>query len=88
MTLMIACFGAQAVLGGVVILLSRFTPLTFLVFGLVGSVPFFGFNAWFYFIDPILNEWMLLDLVGNIVILISGIWGYKLRKKELETAQT
>jgi hypothetical protein len=34
------CFGAQAVLCGIVILASRFTARTFLILGLVGSIPF------------------------------------------------
>ncbi len=45
--LLLQCFGAQAMLVGVLTLLSRFTATTFLVFGLLASVPFFVFNAWF-----------------------------------------
>lgn len=76
------CFGAQAVLNGTILMTARFTPTTFLVFGLVGSVPFFVFNAWFYFVEPILNAWMLLDFAGNIGILIIGLWGWHLSKRE------
>lgn len=67
------CFGAQAVLTGTIILVARFTPMTFLVFGLFGSIPFFVFNAWFLFVDPVLNEWMLLDFAGNLGILMTGL---------------
>jgi hypothetical protein len=35
------CFGAQAVLTGTIIWTARFTPTTFLVFGLGGSIPLF-----------------------------------------------
>ena len=72
------CFGAQAVLTGTIILAARFTATTFLVFGLFGSIPFFIFNVWFLFVDPILNEWMLLDFAGNLGILVTGLWGWRL----------
>lgn len=49
--LFLSCFGAQAVLAGLVIALSRFTPMTFLIFGIVGSVPFFVFNWYFVFVS-------------------------------------
>jgi hypothetical protein len=80
--LMIACFGAQAVLGGIVILSSRFTPLTFLVLGLAASLPFFGFNYYFYFVRGMFTDWMLLDFVGNVGILACGLLGYRLCRRE------
>ncbi len=76
------CFGAQAVLTGTLMLTARFTPMTFLVFGLAGSIPFFAFNYWFVFVEPVLNQWMLLDFVGNLGILVTGIWGWRLSKQE------
>jgi hypothetical protein len=79
----VGCFGAQAVLGGTVILTCVFKPSTFLIFGLVGSIPFFGFNYYFYFIEPIFTDWMLLDIVGNTGIFLCGVMGYRLSKKEL-----
>ena len=78
----LGCFGAQAVLCGLVILTSKFTPRTFLVFGLFGSIPFFAFNYYFYFVRGIFSDWMLLDLAGNIGILACGIIGYRLSRKE------
>jgi hypothetical protein len=74
------CFGAQAVLTGTIIWTARFTPTTFLVFGLVGSIPFFVFNFWFLFIEPVLNRWMLLDFAGNLGILVIGLWGWRLSR--------
>jgi hypothetical protein len=62
--LILACFGAQAVLCGVVILSSRFTANTFLIFGLIGSIPFMIFNYYFYFVKEMFSAWMLLDFVG------------------------
>jgi hypothetical protein len=78
----IACFGAQAVLCGTVIWVSRFTAKTFLAFGLLGSIPFFAFNVYFYFIEPIFTRWMLLDFIGNLAILACGLIGYRLAKRE------
>ena len=80
--LLLGCFGAQAVLGGIVIALSQFTPRTFLIFGLVGSLPFFAFNWYFVFVSQIFTQWMLLDFVGNIGILTCGLLGYRLRRRE------
>lgn len=74
------CFGAQAVLTGTLMLTARFTATTFLVFGLVGSIPFFVFNYWFLFVEPVLNQWMLLDFAGNLGILIIGLWGWRLSR--------
>ncbi|MGR3373355.1 hypothetical protein [Pseudooceanicola nanhaiensis] len=79
---LMGCFGAQAVLNGTILLTARFTPTTFLVFGLVGSVPFFAFNIWFWLVEPVLNAWMLLDLAGNVGILACGLWGWALARHE------
>lgn len=84
---LMGCFGAQAVLCGTILATARFTPMTFLVFGLVGSVPFFVFNVWFWLVEPVLNSWMLLDLAGNIGILFTGLWGWRLARQELAAAE-
>ncbi|MUV15217.1 hypothetical protein [Noviluteimonas gilva] len=78
----IACFGAQAVLCGGIIWFSKFTPKTFLAFGLLGSIPFFAFNWYFYFVQPIFTRWMLLDFAGNVVILLCGLIGYRISHRE------
>eukprot|EP00435_Cladocopium_sp_Y103_P078283 s1_g2022.t1 len=80
--LLIGCFGAQAVLAGTVIAISEFRQNTFLVFGLIGSVPFFIFNYYFYYVAEVFTDWMLLDFVGNIGILTCGLIGYRLKKAE------
>ena len=80
--LFVACFGAQAILVGTVIYTSRFLPSTFLIFGIVASVPFFGFNYYFYFVRGMFTDWMVLDFVGNVGILACGLWGYRLSLKE------
>jgi hypothetical protein len=82
-----ACFGAQAVLCGTVILASQFTSRTFLIFGIVGSLPFFVFNYYFVFVVPVFSKWMLLDVVGNIGILVCGIWGWRMKLHEQSAAK-
>jgi hypothetical protein len=81
--LYIACFGAQACLLGTVIASSTFKPSTFIIFGLLGSVPFFAFNYYFYFIKSMFNQWMLLDFAGNIGILSLCLFGFRLKRNEL-----
>lgn len=76
--LWIGCFGAQAILVGVAISASDFRARTFLVFGLVGSVPFFVFNWYFYFVAEMFTSWMLLDFVGNLGILACGLAGWRM----------
>lgn len=84
--LFIGCFGAQAVLCGTVIWASRFTPRTFLVFGLLGSIPFFAFNYYFYFVERIFSDWMLLDFVGNVGILVLCLLGRRASQQEHRVA--
>jgi hypothetical protein len=84
--LFVGCFGAQAVLAGIVIFTCRFTPTTFLVFGLAGSLPFFGFNYYFYFVEAMFTRWMLLDFVGNVGILAWCLAGYRLARNEAASA--
>lgn len=79
---LIGCFGAQACLCGIVIALSRFRPVTFLVFGLAGSLPFFFFNVYFVFVVSMFSDWMLLDFAGNAAILALCMAGYRKLKAE------
>ena len=80
--LLIGCFGAQAVLAGTLIATTIFPARAFLIFGLIGSVPFFVFNYYFYFSLRMFTDWMLLDFVGNAGILACGIAGYTLKRRE------
>ena len=85
-TIIMGCFGAQAVLGGTIMLLSRFTPITFVVFGIIGSLPFFGFNYYFVFVEKIFTPWMMLDVFGNIAILWLCMTGYlTMKRSNMET---
>ena len=75
--ILLGCFGAQAMLAGLLIYTTRFEPRSFLIFGVFASVPFFIFNYYFYFVEKIFTDWMLLDFVGNIAILALCILGYR-----------
>jgi hypothetical protein len=80
--LLMGCFGAQAVLCGSLMLLARFTAATFLGFGLLASIPFFVFNAWFFWVAEMFTAWMLLDFAGNVSFLVIGIVGWRLMRGE------
>lgn len=82
--LLMGCFGAQAVLCGSLMLLARFTAATFLGFGLLASIPFFIFNAWFVWVAEMFTAWMLLDFAGNVSFLAIGIVGWRLMRGETE----
>lgn len=73
--LLIGGFGAQAMLCGLFILLSRFTRWTFLGYGLA-LLPFFFFNYYFVFVIPVFTAWMLLDFVANIFMLAVCVYGW------------
>lgn len=82
--LLIACFGAQAVLVAIVIAFSKFTPRTFLIFGVLGSLPFFVFNWYFVFTVEMFTPFMLIDFAGNMGILICCLLGYVLCRIEVK----
>lgn len=79
---LVGCFGAQAVLCGLLIVLCRFSRRAFLVFGLAASLPFVGFNIYFYFIEPLFTPLMMLDFAGNLAILLLCMTGAALTRKE------
>ena len=72
----VACFGAQAMISGLFAAFSRFTRATFLAYG-IALLPFFAFNAWFTFVDPVFTMMGLLDAVGNVVMLALCVMGWK-----------
>jgi hypothetical protein len=79
--LMIGCFGAQAVLGGLFIWFSGRTRTTFLVYA-VALLPFFGFNYRFVYEVPVLNRWMALDFGANAAMLGLSVWGWRVMGRE------
>ncbi|HEY1708539.1 MAG TPA: hypothetical protein VGG10_09765 [Rhizomicrobium sp.] len=72
----IQCFGAQAVLAGLFATFSRFVRMTFLVYG-IALLPFFAFDVWFTFVDPVFTKLGLLDAVGNAVMLVLCVLGVR-----------
>lgn len=76
----ITCFGAQALLSGLFAAFSRFSAITFLVYG-VALLPFFGFNYYYTFHDPVFTNMGLLDAVGNLIMLALCYVGWKKSKR-------
>jgi len=64
----LGAFGAQAMLVGILAAFSTFTRRAFLAFGLA-VLPFFGFDVWFYFVVPLFNALILLDVAGNVALV-------------------
>lgn len=75
-SVLIGCFGAQAVLSGLFAMFARFTRTTFLVYALA-LLPFFAFNYWFVFVEPVFTAWMALDFVANLAMLALCAVGYR-----------
>jgi hypothetical protein len=75
--LSVGAFGAQAMLAGLFAALSRFTRWTFLGFGLA-LLPFFVFDYYFYAVEPMFNELIVLDLIGNTLFVLLCARGYLL----------
>ncbi len=71
-----ACFGAQAVLFGLMTLAVRWTARSFAVFAVL-LLPFFGFNYWFHYEVPVLTSIGMLDFAGNIIMLACAIIGWR-----------
>ena len=81
----IGAFGAQACLAGLFAAFSVFTRQTFLAYA-IALLPFFGFDWWFYSVRPLFNELILLDVVGNVVMLALCRRGYILLGDETTVA--
>lgn len=77
----LACFGAQAVLFGIMALVVRWSARGFLAFGLL-LLPFFVFDWWFQVRVPVLNSLGMLDLAGNIVMLALAALGWRAARAE------
>jgi hypothetical protein len=71
-----SAFGAQAVLAGLFAAFSIFTKRTFLALGLA-LLPFFVFDYYFYAVVPLLTEVGLLDVLGNVTLLILCWLGWR-----------
>lgn len=80
-----ACFGAQAVLFGIMALAIRWSARGFLVFALA-LLPFFWFNYHFHYVEPVLTSIGMLDFAGNLIMLIAALVGWRAMRQE-EQAQ-
>jgi hypothetical protein len=75
--ILMGCFGAQAVLSGLFAAFSIFTRTTFMVYG-IALLPFFGFNYYFLYVEPVFTAWMFMDFGANLVMLGLCAWGWRL----------
>lgn len=79
--ILVGCFGAQAILSGLFAAFSRFSKITFLAYGLA-LLPFFVFNYYFFFVVPMLTPVGMLDFLGNLIMLVLCLKGWKAASRE------
>lgn len=77
-----ACFGAQAVLFGLMALVTRWNATSFAAFAVL-LLPFFGFNYWFHYEVPVLTSIGMLDFAGNVTMLVLAVIGWRAAKAEV-----
>ncbi|WP_017666105.1 hypothetical protein [Porphyrobacter sp. AAP82] len=77
----IACFGAQALLFGLMVLVTRWSARSFAVFAVL-LLPFFGFNYWFHYREPVLTSIGMLDFAGNAAMLVLAAIGWRAARAE------
>lgn len=77
----IACFGSQAVLFGLMALVTQWRARSFAVFAVL-LLPFFGFNYWFHYEVPVLTSIGMLDFAGNVTMLVLAILGWRAARAE------
>lgn len=82
---LMGAFGAQALIAGLFAAFSQFTKTTYLVYGLA-LLPFFMFDYWFYFVEPMLTKVGLLDALGNVVMLVMCALGWRASKTRAQPA--
>jgi hypothetical protein len=77
----IACFGAQAVLFGLMTLVLRWRAQAFAIFAVL-LLPFFAFNYWFHYEVPVLTSIGMLDFAGNVAMLVLAVIGWRAARAE------
>ncbi|MBA4044257.1 MAG: hypothetical protein C0471_07570 [Erythrobacter sp.] len=77
----VACFGAQAVLFGLMALVTRWSARSFAVFAVL-LLPFFGFNYWYHYEVPVLTSIGMLDFAGNLTMLVLAVLGWRAAQRE------
>ena len=75
-TFTMACFGAQAVVFGIMALALEWSARAFLIFAAV-LLPFFWFNYHFHYVEPVLTSIGMLDFAGNITMLVAALVGWR-----------
>jgi ABC-type multidrug transport system permease subunit len=78
-SILMRCFGAQAMTAGLLLSASTMTVHSFTAFGLA-MIPYLGFNAWFG-IGPgrgVFTKWLWMDFIGNMVFLSGSLVAAKL----------
>lgn len=76
-----SCFGAQAILFGIMAIFVRFTSRAFLVFAIL-LLPFFVFDWYFHSVKPVLNSVGMLDAAGNVAMLALALFGWRKASQE------
>ena len=71
-----ACFGAQAVLFGLVALVVRWGARAFLTFAVL-LLPFFWFNYHFHYVVPVLTPYGMIDFAGNLTMFVAALLGWR-----------
>ena len=77
----VACFGAQAVMFGIMALVVKWEARAFAVFAVV-LLPFFVFNWYFHYQMPVLTSIGMLDFAGNVTMLIACIVGWRAARSD------
>ncbi|WP_108791559.1 hypothetical protein [Erythrobacter sp. Alg231-14] len=71
-----ACFGSQAVLFGIMALIVPWSSRAFAVFAVL-LIPFFVFNYYFHYEIPVLTTIGMLDFAGNAFMFALAISGWR-----------
>ncbi|MEM7779702.1 MAG: hypothetical protein AAF697_04820 [Pseudomonadota bacterium] len=79
--LIMACFGAQAVLFGIMALVVRWKAIAFLVFAVL-LLPFFVFNWYFHYQLPVLTAYGMIDFAGNLTMFMACLIGWRAAARE------
>jgi hypothetical protein len=74
--IIVACFGLQALISGLFAATSQFTRWTYMAYG-IALIPFFVGDVYFYAWKPVLTEVGMADFLGNTVMLVVCILGWR-----------
>ncbi|MEM1050791.1 MAG: hypothetical protein AAGI28_01720 [Pseudomonadota bacterium] len=83
MRFIMACFGAQAVMFGIMTLVVQWKACAFAIFAVV-LIPFFGFNYYFHYEVPVLTAYGMIDFAGNLTMFIACLLGWQAARRDEE----